>query len=75
MAALFDSAKLTAQGNQRVELYENGQLWIIDDGKKVEIKLESQASTNLFVFLHQWQDRLINQDARRDGTRDAEGLF
>ncbi len=63
MATLLDSAPISS--NQRVELYEEGILWIIDDDQHKEIKLDAAASTQLFDFLLLHQERLI-KEARLD---------
>ena len=49
MAALIDKQPISSE--QRVELYEEGILWILDDDKHTEIKLGAAASTQLFDFL------------------------
>ena len=58
MPALFDQAKLNADGTQRVELYDACELWIIDDESHKEIKLPAIAPVNLLAFLTQWQNIL-----------------
>jgi hypothetical protein len=58
MPALFDQSKLNADGTQRVELYDAGELLIIDDESHKEIKLPAIASVNLLAFLTQWQNIL-----------------
>lgn len=63
MAALFDKAKLSK--TQRVELYEDGAVWLIDDAARKEIKLEGQASINLHAFLLQWQGKLHEAERQR----------
>lgn len=60
MAALFDQAKLNADGSKRVELYEENILWIIDGEKRAEIKLASDETINLLAFLRQWSDRILS---------------
>lgn len=59
MAALLDSAPIST--TQRVELYDEGIIWIIDDEKHKEIKIDAAASTQLFDFLLRHQDRLIKE--------------
>lgn len=50
MAALLASATLA--GGLRAELYEGGELWIIEStGKKQEIKLSAVAGLDLLNFL------------------------
>jgi hypothetical protein len=66
MAALFDQAKLNKAGTQRVELYEDGAVWLIDDAQHKEIKLEGQASINMFAFLLQWQEKLHQAERQRN---------
>lgn len=62
MAALIDGEALGT--TQRVELYEEGIVWIIDTDKaenRKEIKLDAAAATRLFDFLQLHQDRLSRQ--------------
>ncbi len=63
MAALLDSVSIST--TQRVELYEEGIIWIIDDDQHKEIKLDAATSTQLFDFLLLHQERLI-KEARAD---------
>jgi hypothetical protein len=44
--------------HQRIKLYEAGVLLLIDNEKHTEIKLDAQASMQVFAFLLLHQDRL-----------------
>jgi hypothetical protein len=70
MAAIFDQAKLNAEGTQRVELYKGAELWIIDDENHKEIKLPAIATVNLLAFLTQWQN-ILRQDILRQGEGET----
>ena len=50
MAALIDQKQLNE--NQRAELYEEGDLWIIDDSTHQEIKLDVKSGVRLYTFMH-----------------------
>ena len=67
MAVIIDRMELSH--NQRVELYEEGVTWIVQElvpGVKAaqEVKLDAAASTQLFDFLLLYQEELVRW---RDG--------
>jgi hypothetical protein len=67
MAEIVDRMELSH--NQRVELYEEGMTWIVQEsvpGVKPaqEIKLDAAAATQLFDFLLLYQEELVRW---RDG--------
>lgn len=67
MAALIDQMELSQ--NQRVELYEEGVIWIVQasvpGGKPAqEIKLDVAAAIRLFDFLLPYEEPLVRW---RDG--------
>lgn len=51
-------AKAQIGHHQRIKIYEEGILCLIDDEKRTEIKLDAQASMQVFDFLLLHQDRL-----------------
>ena len=67
MAVIIDRMELS--NNQRVELYEEGVTWIVQEqvpGVKAaqEIKLDAAAATRLFDFLLLYEEHLVRW---RDG--------
>ena len=67
MAEIVDRMELSQ--NQRVELYEEGVTWIVQEqvpGVKAaqEIKLDAAAATRLFEFLLVYEEQLVRW---RDG--------
>ena len=54
---------------QRAEIYEEGIVWIIDDGEYKEIKLDAAAATQLLAFLQLHQERLT-----REASADRGGI-
>ncbi len=67
MAVIIDHMELS--NNQRVELYEEGVTWIVQEavpGVKTaqEIKLDAAAATRLFEFLFVYEEQLVRW---RDG--------
>lgn len=67
MAAIIDRMELSH--NQRVELYEEGVTWIVQEavpGMKAaqEIKLDAAAATRLLDFLLLYEEQLVRW---RDG--------
>jgi hypothetical protein len=67
MAEIIDCMELS--NNQRVELYEEGVTWIVQEqvpGVKAtqEIKLDAAAATRLFDFLLLYEEQLVRW---RDG--------
>ena len=67
MAVIIDRMELS--NNQRVELYEEGVTWIVQEqvpGVKAaqEIKLDAAAATRLFDFLLLYEEQLVRW---RDG--------
>ena len=67
MAAIIDRMELS--NNQRVELYEEGVMWIVQElvpGVKPaqEIRLDAAAATWLFNFLLVYEEQLVRW---RDG--------
>ncbi len=67
MAALIDQMELSR--NQRVELYEEGVMWIVQEsvpgGKPAqEIKLDAAAAIRLYDFLLPYEEPLVRW---RDG--------
>jgi len=67
MAVIIDHMELS--NNQRVELYEEGVTWIVQEqvpGVKAaqEIKLDAAAATRLFDFLLLYEEQLVRW---RDG--------
>jgi len=62
MAEIVDRMELSQ--NQRVELYEEGVTWIVQEqvpGVKAaqEIKLDAAAATRLFEFLLVYEEQLV----------------
>ncbi len=62
MAVIIDHMELS--NNQRVELYEEGVTWIVQEqvlGVKAaqEIKLDAAAATRLFDFLLLYEEQLV----------------
>ncbi len=62
MAVIIDRMELS--NNQRVELYEEGVTWIVQEqvpGVKAaqEIKLDAAAATRLFEFLLVYEEQLV----------------
>jgi hypothetical protein len=62
MAEIVDRMELSH--NQRVELYEEGVTWIVQEaipGARVaqEIKLDAAAATRLFDFLLLYEEQLV----------------
>ncbi len=67
MTVIIDHMELS--NNQRVELYEEGVTWIVQEavpGVKTaqEIKLDAVAATRLFEFLFVYEEQLVRW---RDG--------
>lgn len=67
MAVIIDRMELSH--NQRVELYEKGVTWIVQEAvlgvrAAQEIKLDAAAATRLFDFLLLYEEQLVHW---RDG--------
>jgi hypothetical protein len=67
MPELLGQTQLNTE--QRIELYSDSTLWIIDDGQNRRIKLDAASATQLYDFLllhmaslHQPATKLIDTD-------------
>ena len=57
MTALIDRDKIGT--TQFTELYEGGEVWIVDRGTKKEIKLDAKGTLKLLDFLLMHQSEIV----------------